>query len=142
MKHSLSFMRLWNNKEMRLNKTLCFPYLVLSFNNSFWIVEIRLQWWYLQILKFCIMNQTLWQAYYLALPFPVEKAPTKEYHGKGRVKIFELWNYPNPLNFSNPLIVRDFDPNSCTWAYGMNIFDFKNGKRRTWQGSIINGKTW
>ena len=29
------------------------------------------------------------------------------------------------LNFSNPLIVRDFDPNSCTWEYGMNIFDLQ-----------------
>ena len=33
------------------------------------------------------------------------------------------------LNFSNPLIVRDFDPNSCTWAYGMNIFDFQEWKK-------------
>ena len=84
MKRSLSFMLLLNSKEMRLKNTLCFPCSVLSFNNSFWIVEIRLQWWYLKILKFCILNRTLWQAYYLVLPFPIEKAPTKEYHGSLR----------------------------------------------------------
>ncbi|XP_073001909.1 probable galacturonosyltransferase 4 [Typha latifolia] len=27
------------------------------------------------------------------------------------------------LNFSNPLIAKNFDPRSCGWAYGMNIFD-------------------
>ncbi|XP_042506021.1 polygalacturonate 4-alpha-galacturonosyltransferase-like [Macadamia integrifolia] len=29
------------------------------------------------------------------------------------------------LNFSNPHIARNFDPNACGWAYGMNIFDLK-----------------
>ncbi|KAL6964970.1 Polygalacturonate 4-alpha-galacturonosyltransferase [Sarracenia purpurea var. burkii] len=32
------------------------------------------------------------------------------------------------LNFSNPLIARNFDPNACGWAYGMNIFDLKQWK--------------
>ncbi|KAI4388169.1 hypothetical protein MLD38_000524 [Melastoma candidum] len=27
------------------------------------------------------------------------------------------------LNFSHPLIRKNFDPNECAWAYGMNIFD-------------------
>ncbi|XP_057509241.1 polygalacturonate 4-alpha-galacturonosyltransferase-like isoform X1 [Actinidia eriantha] len=27
------------------------------------------------------------------------------------------------LNFSNPHIARNFNPNACGWAYGMNIFD-------------------
>ncbi|CAA7407836.1 unnamed protein product [Spirodela intermedia] len=27
------------------------------------------------------------------------------------------------LNFSNPLIAKNFDPHACGWAYGMNIFD-------------------
>ncbi|KAK6946845.1 Glycosyl transferase, family 8 [Dillenia turbinata] len=27
------------------------------------------------------------------------------------------------LNFSHPLIAKNFDPNECAWAYGMNIFD-------------------
>lgn len=29
------------------------------------------------------------------------------------------------LNFSHPLISRNFDPNECAWAYGMNIFDLE-----------------
>ncbi|CAA3008949.1 probable galacturonosyltransferase 12 [Olea europaea subsp. europaea] len=27
------------------------------------------------------------------------------------------------LNFSHPLIAKNFNPNECAWAYGMNIFD-------------------
>ncbi|XP_041021246.1 polygalacturonate 4-alpha-galacturonosyltransferase-like [Juglans microcarpa x Juglans regia] len=34
------------------------------------------------------------------------------------------------LNFTNPHIARNFDPNACGWAYGMNIFDLKEWKRR------------
>ncbi|XP_071709518.1 polygalacturonate 4-alpha-galacturonosyltransferase-like [Rutidosis leptorrhynchoides] len=34
------------------------------------------------------------------------------------------------LNFSNPHIARNFDPNACGWAYGMNVFDLKQWKRR------------
>lgn len=34
------------------------------------------------------------------------------------------------LNFSNPLIARNFDPNACGWAYGMNIFDLKEWKKK------------
>ncbi|KAE8733274.1 putative galacturonosyltransferase 12 [Hibiscus syriacus] len=29
------------------------------------------------------------------------------------------------LNFSHPLIMQNFDPNECAWAYGMNIFDLE-----------------
>ncbi|KMZ76498.1 Glycosyltransferase [Zostera marina] len=29
------------------------------------------------------------------------------------------------LNFSNPLISKNFDPHACGWAYGMNVFDLK-----------------
>ncbi|KAB2044254.1 hypothetical protein ES319_D01G075800v1 [Gossypium barbadense] len=29
------------------------------------------------------------------------------------------------LNFSHPLIAKNFDPNECAWAYGMNIFDLE-----------------
>ncbi|KAK1295848.1 Polygalacturonate 4-alpha-galacturonosyltransferase [Acorus calamus] len=32
------------------------------------------------------------------------------------------------LNFSNPHIAKNFDPNACGWAYGMNIFDLKEWK--------------
>ncbi|XP_073137285.1 polygalacturonate 4-alpha-galacturonosyltransferase-like [Henckelia pumila] len=34
------------------------------------------------------------------------------------------------MNFSNPLISRHFNPNSCGWAYGMNIFDLKEWKKK------------
>ncbi|XP_057950213.1 probable galacturonosyltransferase 12 [Malania oleifera] len=29
------------------------------------------------------------------------------------------------LNFSHPLIAKNFDPDECAWAYGMNIFDLE-----------------
>lgn len=29
------------------------------------------------------------------------------------------------FNFLNPLIARNFDPEKCAWAYGMNIFDLE-----------------
>ncbi|GJP33145.1 hypothetical protein CLOM_g6864 [Closterium sp. NIES-68] len=32
------------------------------------------------------------------------------------------------LNFSNPLIASNFDPQACGWAYGMNVFDLKQWK--------------
>ncbi|XP_049374001.1 polygalacturonate 4-alpha-galacturonosyltransferase-like isoform X3 [Solanum verrucosum] len=34
------------------------------------------------------------------------------------------------LNFSNPHIAKNFDPNACGWAYGMNIFYLKEWKKR------------
>ncbi|KAL2519849.1 putative galacturonosyltransferase 3 [Forsythia ovata] len=34
------------------------------------------------------------------------------------------------LNFSNPKISENFDPNSCGWAFGMNIFDLKEWRKR------------
>ncbi|CAO2823561.1 unnamed protein product [Amaranthus hypochondriacus] len=34
------------------------------------------------------------------------------------------------LNFSNPLISKNFDPRACGWAYGMNIFDLKEWKKQ------------
>ncbi|XP_015578504.1 probable galacturonosyltransferase 4 isoform X2 [Ricinus communis] len=44
------------------------------------------------------------------------------------------------LNFSNPLISKNFDPHACGWAYGMNVFDLDQWKRQnitgvyhTWQ---------
>ncbi|TVU10148.1 hypothetical protein EJB05_43659 [Eragrostis curvula] len=38
------------------------------------------------------------------------------------------------LNFSNPHIARNFDPNACGWAYGMNIFDLKEWKKKNITG--------
>ncbi|RZC57612.1 hypothetical protein C5167_004916 [Papaver somniferum] len=34
------------------------------------------------------------------------------------------------LNFSNPKIARNFDPNACGWAYGMNMFDLVEWKKK------------
>ncbi|KAK1364458.1 Hexosyltransferase [Heracleum sosnowskyi] len=34
------------------------------------------------------------------------------------------------LNFSNPHIATNFDPNACGWAYGMNVFDLKEWKEK------------
>ncbi|XP_042426839.1 polygalacturonate 4-alpha-galacturonosyltransferase-like isoform X5 [Zingiber officinale] len=34
------------------------------------------------------------------------------------------------LNFSNPHLARNFDPNACGWAYGMNVFDLKQWKKK------------
>ncbi|WJX31691.1 Phosphate metabolism transcription protein [Trifolium repens] len=44
---------------------------------------------------FATINHLHFQAYYLALPFPIEKAPTKKIAGiNGGVKISKLLNYP------------------------------------------------
>ncbi|RWR81789.1 polygalacturonate 4-alpha-galacturonosyltransferase-like protein [Cinnamomum micranthum f. kanehirae] len=34
------------------------------------------------------------------------------------------------LNFSNPHIAKNFDPNACGWAYGMNMFDLEVWKKK------------
>ncbi|XP_042004834.1 polygalacturonate 4-alpha-galacturonosyltransferase-like isoform X3 [Salvia splendens] len=34
------------------------------------------------------------------------------------------------LNFSNPHISKNFDPNACGWAYGMNMFDLMEWKKK------------
>eukprot|EP00850_Spirogloea_muscicola_P013372 SM000090S24334 [mRNA] locus=s90:317892:322600:- [translate_table: standard] len=38
------------------------------------------------------------------------------------------------LNFSNPLIAENFNPQACGWAYGMNMFDLWEWKRRNITG--------
>ncbi|XP_062176723.1 probable galacturonosyltransferase 3 isoform X2 [Alnus glutinosa] len=38
------------------------------------------------------------------------------------------------LNFSNPTISENFDQNACGWAFGMNIFDLKEWKKRNITG--------
>ncbi|KAM7476358.1 hypothetical protein LguiB_023601 [Lonicera macranthoides] len=42
------------------------------------------------------------------------------------------------LNFSNPHIARNFDPNACGWAYGMNMFDLKEWKKKDITGIYHN----
>ncbi|KAH9549868.1 hypothetical protein CY35_10G041500 [Sphagnum magellanicum] len=34
------------------------------------------------------------------------------------------------LNFSDPHISQNFDPHACGWAYGMNMFDLKEWKKK------------
>ncbi|KAG0586758.1 hypothetical protein KC19_2G114800 [Ceratodon purpureus] len=53
------------------------------------------------------------------------------------------------LNFSNPHIRRNFSPRDCGWAYGMNIFDLKEWKKRDitgiyhkWQNLNANRTLW
>lgn len=38
------------------------------------------------------------------------------------------------LNFSNPLISENFDPGACGWAFGMNMFDLKEWRKRNITG--------
>ncbi|KAK2997750.1 hypothetical protein RJ639_026229 [Escallonia herrerae] len=53
------------------------------------------------------------------------------------------------LNFSNPLISKNFDPRACGWAYGMNIFDLEEWKRQnitdvyhSWQNLNHDRQLW
>ncbi|ONK81787.1 uncharacterized protein A4U43_C01F32870 [Asparagus officinalis] len=53
------------------------------------------------------------------------------------------------LNFSNPKISENFDPQACGWAFGMNIFDLKQWKKRNitgiyhyWQDLNEDRKLW
>ncbi|KAK6934389.1 Glycosyl transferase, family 8 [Dillenia turbinata] len=42
---------------------------------------------------------------------------------RGEDKFVMSKKFKSYLNFSHPLIAKNFDPNECAWAYGMNIFD-------------------
>ncbi|KAK9155880.1 hypothetical protein Sjap_003360 [Stephania japonica] len=44
---------------------------------------------------------------------------------RGDDKFVMSKRFKSYLNFSNPLIKENFDPNECAWAYGMNIFDLE-----------------
>ncbi|KAL4311959.1 hypothetical protein GQ457_01G043720 [Hibiscus cannabinus] len=53
------------------------------------------------------------------------------------------------LNFSNPLISKNFDPRACGWAYGMNVFDLDEWRRQNitevyhrWQRLNRNRQLW
>ncbi|KAL4189675.1 hypothetical protein AMTRI_Chr08g208320 [Amborella trichopoda] len=53
------------------------------------------------------------------------------------------------LNFSNPIISQNFDPNACGWAFGMNMFDLKEWRKRDmtsiyhrWQNLNENRTLW
>ncbi|KAJ4776438.1 Hexosyltransferase [Rhynchospora pubera] len=53
------------------------------------------------------------------------------------------------LNFSHPKISKNFDPRACGWAFGMNLFDLKEWKKRNitgiyhyWQDLNEDRKLW
>ncbi|KAL6557335.1 putative galacturonosyltransferase 9 [Orobanche minor] len=53
--------------------------------------------------------------------------------------------YGQYLNFSHPLIREKFNPRSCSWAFGMNIFDLDAWRQegcteqyRSWQNLNVN----
>ncbi|KAL2476235.1 putative galacturonosyltransferase 12 [Abeliophyllum distichum] len=43
----------------------------------------------------------------------------------GEDKFVMSKRFKSYLNFSHPLIAKNFNPNECAWAYGMNIFDLE-----------------
>ncbi|XP_031500667.1 probable galacturonosyltransferase 10 [Nymphaea colorata] len=53
------------------------------------------------------------------------------------------------LNFSHPLIKAHFDPDACGWAFGMNVFDLVEWRRRNvtgiyhyWQERNVDRTLW
>ncbi|PHT62866.1 putative galacturonosyltransferase 12 [Capsicum annuum] len=44
---------------------------------------------------------------------------------RGEDKFVMAKRFKSYLNFSHPLISKNFNPNECAWAYGMNIFDLE-----------------
>lgn len=53
------------------------------------------------------------------------------------------------LNFSNPLISKNFDPRACGWAFGMNVFDLEEWRRQnitevyhSWQNLNHDRQLW
>ncbi|CAL9210883.1 unnamed protein product [Musa hybrid cultivar] len=53
------------------------------------------------------------------------------------------------LNFSNPLIAKNFNPRACGWAYGMNVFDLDEWRKQKitqvyhyWQNLNIDRQLW
>ncbi|KAL8161764.1 hypothetical protein V2J09_013253 [Rumex salicifolius] len=57
--------------------------------------------------------------------------------------------YSQYLNFSHPLIKEKFNPNACTWAFGVNIFDLDAWRKEQctekyhhWQTMNEDGTLW
>lgn len=57
--------------------------------------------------------------------------------------------YHKYLNYSHPLIRSHFDPDACGWAFGMNVFDLVEWRRRNvtgiyhyWQGKNVDQTLW
>ncbi|EPS68195.1 hypothetical protein M569_06576, partial [Genlisea aurea] len=57
--------------------------------------------------------------------------------------------YHKYLNYSHPLIREHFDPDACGWAFGMNVFDLVEWRRRNltdvyhyWQEKNVDRSLW
>ncbi|KAG8635540.1 probable galacturonosyltransferase 10 isoform X1 [Manihot esculenta] len=57
--------------------------------------------------------------------------------------------YHKYLNYSHPLIRDHFDPDACGWAFGMNVFDLVEWRRRNvtkiyhyWQEKNVDRTLW
>lgn len=57
--------------------------------------------------------------------------------------------YHKYLNYSHPLIREHFDPDACGWAFGMNIFDLVEWRKRNvtgiyhyWQEKNVDRTLW
>ncbi|KAG8386898.1 hypothetical protein BUALT_Bualt03G0196700 [Buddleja alternifolia] len=57
--------------------------------------------------------------------------------------------YHKYLNYSHPLIREHFDPDACGWAFGMNVFDLVEWRRRNvtgiyhyWQEKNVDRTLW
>lgn len=38
------------------------------------------------------------------------------------------------VNFSDPIVAKKFDANTCTWAFGVNLFDLQGWRQRNLTG--------
>ncbi|KAK4763412.1 hypothetical protein SAY86_009180 [Trapa natans] len=45
-----------------------------------------------------------------------------------------FWRMDKFIDFSEPFVAERFDPNKCTWAFGMNLFDLQ-----TWRSRNLTG---
>ncbi|CAI8589540.1 unnamed protein product [Vicia faba] len=57
--------------------------------------------------------------------------------------------YHKYLNYSHPLIKAHFDPDACGWAYGMNVFDLVEWRKKNvtgiyhyWQENNVDRTLW
>ncbi|KAK4780281.1 hypothetical protein SAY87_016387 [Trapa incisa] len=41
-----------------------------------------------------------------------------------------FWRMDKFIDFSDPFVAERFDPNTCTWAFGMNLFDLQTWRRQ------------
>ncbi|XP_076921433.1 putative galacturonosyltransferase 4 [Bidens hawaiensis] len=68
----------------------------------------------------------------------------------GAVEMCENFHrFDRYLNFSNPVIAKNFDPHACGWAYGMNVFDLEEWKKQnvtevyhSWQNLKQDRQLW